>query len=151
MEKQNQAIRDISLDLAVGDRAGPSLGASDGTLASARPHHRHRLGYYAKCSGMFVLVVELLTLLPAHRKFQPAHGNCACRACASSKFTGLTRRTVTGAALASALVPAAASARDRTAGYEVQRTEREWSYVLSGQQYAILRSGGTEAPNSSPG
>ena len=37
----------------------------------------------------------------------------------------------------------------RTAGYKVQRTEREWSYVLSGTQFNILRNGGTERPFSS--
>lgn len=65
----------------------------------------------------------------------------------------LTRRSV-GVALAASsfgpLATAPASARDRTAGYTVQRSEREWQYVLSGQQYGILRQGGTEAPNSSP-
>ena len=40
--------------------------------------------------------------------------------------------------------------KSRIEGYEVQRPLREWQYVLSGQQYFILREGGTEAPNSSP-
>jgi len=43
----------------------------------------------------------------------------------------------------------AAPKKDRTQGYSVQRSERDWSYVLSGQQYNILRVGGTEAPFSS--
>lgn len=43
----------------------------------------------------------------------------------------------------------AASAKSRTDGYSVQRPEREWAYVLSGQQYNILREGGTERPYSS--
>ena len=43
----------------------------------------------------------------------------------------------------------AASAKSRTDGYAVQRPEREWAYVLSGQQYNILREGGTERPYSS--
>ena len=46
--------------------------------------------------------------------------------------------------------PASASRRSRTEGYAIQRSEREWAYVLSGKQYNILREGGTEAPNSSP-
>jgi len=50
-----------------------------------------------------------------------------------------------------ATAPAAANAeKSRTEGYTVQRSEREWQYVLSGQQYFILRQGGTELPNSSP-
>jgi len=43
----------------------------------------------------------------------------------------------------------AAEAKDRTEGYAVQHSEREWAYILSGQQYNILRQGGTERPNSS--
>lgn len=43
----------------------------------------------------------------------------------------------------------AMSAKSRSEGYAVQRTEREWAYILSGQQYNILRVGGTERPNSS--
>ena len=43
----------------------------------------------------------------------------------------------------------AASGKSRTDGYAVQRSEREWAYVLSGQQYNILREGGTERPYSS--
>ena len=47
--------------------------------------------------------------------------------------------------------PASASnnAKDRTTGYAIQHTEREWAYILSGTQYNILRQGGTERPNSS--
>uniref|UniRef100_A0A7S4I2G2 MsrB domain-containing protein n=1 Tax=Prymnesium polylepis TaxID=72548 RepID=A0A7S4I2G2_9EUKA len=47
-------------------------------------------------------------------------------------------------------VPAARAERSRTEGYSLQRSEREWAYVLSGQQYYILRQGGTEQPNTSP-
>eukprot|EP00558_Chaetoceros_sp_UNC1202_P007819 CAMPEP_0197244936 /NCGR_PEP_ID=MMETSP1429-20130617/9895_1 /TAXON_ID=49237 /ORGANISM="Chaetoceros sp., Strain UNC1202" /LENGTH=263 /DNA_ID=CAMNT_0042705363 /DNA_START=70 /DNA_END=861 /DNA_ORIENTATION=+ len=43
----------------------------------------------------------------------------------------------------------AMNAQSRTDGYAVQHTEREWSYILSGQQYNILRQGGTERPYSS--
>lgn len=45
--------------------------------------------------------------------------------------------------------PAYAS-KSRDDGYAVQRSDREWAYVLSGQQYFILRQGGTEQPNTSP-
>ena len=43
-----------------------------------------------------------------------------------------------------------ASGASRSDGYTVQRSEREWAYVLSGEQYFILRQGGTEQPNTSP-
>ena len=67
----------------------------------------------------------------------------------------LNRRAVTACAFASAssLLPSstsAASGPSRSDGYAVQRSEREWAYVLSGEQYFILRQGGTEQPNTSP-
>ena len=43
----------------------------------------------------------------------------------------------------------AMSSKSRTDGYQVQYTEREWAYLLSGKQYNILRQGGTERPYSS--
>lgn len=43
----------------------------------------------------------------------------------------------------------AAKPKSRTEGYEVQHTEREWAYILSGAQYNILRKGGTERQKSS--
>lgn len=64
-----------------------------------------------------------------------------------------TRRTfvANSASAAAASIPAAAlAAKSRDDGYAVQRPDREWAYTLSGQQYFILRQGGTEAPNSSP-
>jgi peptide-methionine (R)-S-oxide reductase len=39
--------------------------------------------------------------------------------------------------------------KSRSENYTVQYTDREWSYMLSGKQYNILRQGGTERPNSS--
>ena len=77
----------------------------------------------------------------------------ALKLCGSTtKF--FTRRTAANAlagATASILTAAPAHAeKSRTDGYEVQRSEREWAYVLSGQQYFILRQGGTERPNTSP-
>ena len=43
----------------------------------------------------------------------------------------------------------AMNSKNRADGYAVQHTDREWAYMLSGQQYNILRQGGTERPNSS--
>ena len=70
-----------------------------------------------------------------------------------------SRRTLLAAATAASAtaVPGPASAagktfaggKSRTEGYAVQRTEREWAYVLSGPQYNILRRGGTERQKSS--
>ena len=55
-----------------------------------------------------------------------------------------------GALLTAAATPAnARSTKSRTAGYEVQHTEAEWSQLLSPQQNFILRQGGTESPYSS--
>ena len=50
---------------------------------------------------------------------------------------------------ASCPLPASASEKSRTEGYEVQKTEAEWQNVLSRQQYFILRQGGTESPYTS--
>eukprot|EP00804_Cyclotella_cryptica_P019377 CCRYP_018945-RA/>CCRYP_018945-RA protein AED:0.27 eAED:0.27 QI:205/1/1/1/0.5/0.33/3/2935/278 len=44
---------------------------------------------------------------------------------------------------------AARNVKSRTAGYNIQHTEAEWSDLLSPQQYFILRQGGTESPYSS--
>jgi len=64
------------------------------------------------------------------------------------------RDITTTAAASSAFLwgPSPASAnnpKSRTEGYAVQRTEREWAYILSGPQYNILRKGGTERQKSS--
>ena len=66
----------------------------------------------------------------------------------------LSRRQLIGAA--SVLVGGSTEAvadssltKSRSDGYEIQRSEREEAYVLSGEQYYILRQGGTERPNSS--
>lgn len=62
-------------------------------------------------------------------------------------------KTVTSAVITSSVIPAAAASastgKSRTADYTVQRSEREWAYLLSGAQYNILRQGGTERPYSS--
>ena len=51
----------------------------------------------------------------------------------------------------SAFLPMITSASAETSRnkYPVSKTDREWQYVLSGQQYNILRKGGTEPPYSS--
>ena len=43
----------------------------------------------------------------------------------------------------------AKSSKSRTIGYEFQRSEKEWTEMLSPQQNFILRQGGTESPYSS--
>lgn len=68
---------------------------------------------------------------------------------ATKKF--LNRRSVLIAGGVAAVFPNVASAndKDRSDGYSVQHTDREWAYLLSGPQYNILRQGGTERPNTS--
>jgi peptide-methionine (R)-S-oxide reductase len=81
---------------------------------------------------------------------QPSSTSC----CSSRR--NILQKTATKAAstllVSSSINPSSASAlngKDRTAGYAVQHTDREWAYILSGTQYNILRQGGTERPNSS--
>ena len=66
----------------------------------------------------------------------------------------VTRRNLLpAAATATAPVvaaPGAALAKDRSEGYAVQKSPQDWQRQLSGPQYFVLRSGGTEPPNSSP-
>ena len=81
-----------------------------------------------------------LALLPAALTPPPALGRRALVGGA----VGLTGGLVLKAQSASA------GGKSRIEGYEVQRPLREWQYALSGQQYYILREGGTEPPNSSP-
>ena len=61
--------------------------------------------------------------------------------------------TTTAAATTTTVISAspalAANQKSRTTGYAVQRSEREWAYLLSGAQYNILRQGGTERQKSS--
>jgi len=54
------------------------------------------------------------------------------------------------AAATAAAVPRIAAAKDRSEGYAVRKSERDWQGTLSGPEYFVLRSGGTEPPNSSP-
>lgn len=70
-------------------------------------------------------------------------------------FVGTMSIASTSVAAAATSVPSVANAaetktkKSRTDGYAVQHTEREWSYLLSGAQYNILRQGGTERQKSS--
>lgn len=57
--------------------------------------------------------------------------------------------TLGGAALA-ALVLAPLRTVRAAPVYEVTHTDAEWRKLLTANQYAILRQGGTERPNSSP-
>jgi peptide-methionine (R)-S-oxide reductase len=62
------------------------------------------------------------------------------------------RCLLSAAAVTFASLPSAANAinaKSRSEGYAIQRSEREWAYILSGKQYNILREGGTEQPYSS--
>lgn len=97
-----------------------------------------------------------MSLPIAHIAVVPAGSSrAATRSCGSScnpSCGSVSRRAVLAGTAPLLTLPAAASAnsKSRTTGYEVQRTDREWAYVLSGQQYFVLRQGGTEPPNSSP-
>lgn len=57
------------------------------------------------------------------------------------------RGALAGAASAAALPSAAVFAKDRVAGYPLQK---DWQQALSSGEYFVLRQGGTEPPNSSP-
>lgn len=62
------------------------------------------------------------------------------------------RDLLSGAAITFVSLPSVANAintKSRSDGYTIQRSEREWVYILSGKQYNILREGGTEPPYSS--
>jgi peptide-methionine (R)-S-oxide reductase len=95
----------------------------------------------------------LLFALPVSSALSmPTARGATNRQCAT-QFTN--RRTLLGGAAAAVganigTLPASANSKSRSDGYEVQRTDREWAYALNGQQYNILRTGGTEPPNSSP-
>lgn len=69
-----------------------------------------------------------------------------------SLFKSMSIQVSSGATVALISAPKPSNAIDsnnRTEGYDVQHTEREWAYILSGKQYHILRQGGTERPYSS--
>jgi len=87
---------------------------------------------------------------PQEQNFAPTKNR---RRFLRDQFVGtLSATSAASATLLWASNPKAASAgnpKSRTDGYAVQRTEREWAYMLSGAQYNILRSGGTERQKSS--
>jgi len=78
---------------------------------------------------------HIVTATPTRRNIL---GN-AMKVCSTASFT------LCGAPY----IASAASSKSRTSGYEIQRPERDWSYMLSGSQYNILREGGTERQFSS--
>jgi peptide-methionine (R)-S-oxide reductase len=63
--------------------------------------------------------------------------------------SGVIGATAATAATDPAFAATTNTANSRTDGYKVQHTDREWSYILSGQQYNVLRQGGTERQKSS--
>lgn len=67
---------------------------------------------------------------------------CLLRTTFATLATTTTTTTATNAQAASNTV-------NRSDGYTVQHTDREWSYMLSGAQYNVLRQGGTERQKSS--
>jgi len=59
--------------------------------------------------------------------------------CVASAAAGMTALPKTSQAMS----------QDRSIGYRIQHSDEEWRYLLSPQQYYILRQGGTERPNTS--
>lgn len=84
---------------------------------------------------------NLAFVISAAHALQPGGRMSTRRGVTQGMLLGIGTTTAPQAALA---------AKSRDFGYEVQRTDREWQYLLSGQQYFVLRTGGTEPPNSSP-
>lgn len=62
----------------------------------------------------------------------------------------VNRRSALCLPCAAVAAPGVAAAKDRVEGYAVQKSPQEWQRALSAPQYFVLRSGGTEPPNSSP-
>merc|ERR1719157_302010 len=93
-------------------------------------------------------------------KSTPENGSITQSSLGDSAAATTTRRNILGNAMkicgaasfplcSTPYVASAASSKSRTTGYEIQRPERDWSYMLSGPQYNILREGGTERQFSS--
>jgi len=74
-----------------------------------------------------------------------------CHALSLNRRTYLLKTAAAPMVFTSTAIPSAQAAnpKSRTEGYQIQHTEREWAYMLSGSQYNILRQGGTERQKSS--
>lgn len=107
-----------------------------------------------RCLSLTLLAVItcLITLAARVAALAPPEINRAAATTSRRYWIQTTLATIAATTVASAATPPSAFAinpKSRSEGYAVQRTDREWAYVISGAQYNILRKGGTERQKSS--